>query len=480
MGVARPLLLGAPMLRTPSVLLLSGLLLPLACTDAGSPSPADTDAAGTTTAGSDTDAADGSSTTAAGEAPTFTYYRDAKAILDAKCGACHRAGDIAPFPLTTYDEVKGVAAVLPGSITTQTMPPWPPADGCNDYEHSRALSEQEQDMLLTWLDEGAPAGDPADAPVDQGDAPNDFAPTLTIEMSDAYTPTVEPDDNRCFLVPWPQDETTYITGYRVVPGNRAIVHHVIMFSVEADVVPEVQALDEASAGLGYPCLGGVGAPASWIGAWAPGGEVDSVPEGTGMRVEPGSMMVLQMHYNTLSSDPAPDQTHVEVELADSVERPAVTLPFTNFQWALGGEPMTIPAGDPEVTYEHELAADNLLLRQLLADADIGGDAPFVIHAAGLHMHYLGTAGQLSVERGGGSEDCMLRIDDWDFDWQGGYMLTQPMTVSPADRLRISCTWDNSAENQPVVDGEVIEPRDVQWGESSTDEMCLGVLYVTAE
>jgi hypothetical protein len=121
-----------------------------------------------------------------------------------------------------------------------------------------------------------------------------------------------------------------------------------------------------------------------------------------------------------------------------------------------------------------------VLRQILAGAEIGAGEPFIVHSAGLHMHYLGTAGSLAVARDGGGEDCMLRIDEWDFDWQGGYTLTEPLRVTPADTLRISCTWDNSAENQPVVGGAVIEPQDVQWGEGTTDEMCLGVLYVTGE
>jgi hypothetical protein len=470
------------MLRDPVVLLLSSslLMLPLACTDAGSASTSDPgDDAGATT-GSDSDDADASGTTAAAEEPTFTYYRDAKAVLDAKCGGCHRQGDIAPFPLTTHAEVEAVAAVLPNSITAQTMPPWPPAAGCNEYDHSRALTADEQELLLTWIDEGTAEGDPADAPAVPDGASDDFAPTLSIELPQPYTPTLEPDDNRCFLVPWPERETAFITGFRVVPGNRAIVHHVIMFNAPANAVAELQALDEAEPGPGYPCFGGVGSPASWIGAWAPGASGDSVPEGTGMRIEPGSMMVLQMHYNTSSSEPAPDQTRVEVELAAEVEHPAVTVPFTNFRWLTGAEPMMIPAGDPEVDYGYDLPADNPILRQFLADAGIGASEGFLVHAAGLHMHWLGTSGSLAVAREGGGEDCMLRIDEWDFDWQGGYTLAEPLRVGPSDSLRISCTWDNSAENQPVVDGAVIEPRDVQWGEGTTDEMCLGVIYVTEE
>lgn len=463
------------MLRDHHGLLLFTLLLPFACADAGSGQTSDTEDGGATTTA--TDGADGTGTTAAAEEPTFTYYRDAKAVLDGKCGGCHRPGDIAPFPLQTYDEVRAVAAVLPNSLLAQTMPPWPPADGCREYEHSRALSSEDQELLLTWLDEGAPEGDPSDAPADPG-TPDTWAPTLSIEMEQPYTPTVEPDENRCFLLPWPQDETSYITGYRMVPGNRSIVHHVIMFNAAPDAVAELQALDDADPAPGYDCFGGVGGRANWVGAWVPGAGGDELPEGTGVRIDPGSMMVLQLHYNTLSSEPAPDQTRVELTLSAEVERPAITVPFTNFRWVTGAEPMLIPAGDPAVSHGFDLEASHPLLRQALAGVGVGPGEDFVVHGSGLHMHYLGTQAQLSVVRGGGGEDCMLRIDDWDFDWQGGYDLADPMHVGVDDSLRISCTWDNSADNQPAVNGEILEPTDVQWGEGTRDEMCLGVLYVT--
>lgn len=469
------------MRRDPSVLLLCSLLLPLACGDEpGTHSDAtDTGTSSTSDGSPGSEDADSTGTTTAADEPLYTYWRDAKAVLDTKCGGCHRPGDIAPFSLQTYDEVKAVAAALPGSLQVGAMPPWPPADDCQEYEHSRALTPQQAELLLAWLDDGAPEGDPADAPPPEPD-PDPWTPTMSLQMAEPFTPTTEPDEYRCFLVPWTEPETTYITGVRVVPGNRSIVHHVIMFNAAPDAVAEFQAMDDAEPGPGYECFGGSGGPASWVGSWAPGTTDATLPEGTGIRIEPGSMMILQLHYNTQSNEPASDQTQVELSLAAAVERPAITLPFTNFQWVTGGEPMLIPAGDPSVTHAFEVPTSNPLLRQRLSAAGIGADDGFLVHAAGLHMHTLGTSGSLGVGRNGSAEDCMLRIDEWDFGWQGGYTLREPMRVDPQDSLRISCTWDNSAENQPVVDGEVAQPRDVEWGEGTFDEMCLGVLYVSAE
>ena len=448
-----------------------------ACADASSDTPTEAATDGSSETDGETEA-----TSAAEQEATFTYWADTKSIIDARCGQCHQPDNIAPFALQTYEEVKAVAAALPASLEAGAMPPWPPADDCQPYAHSRALSDEELDTLLTWLAEDAPEGDPADEPpANPGDgASQDLSgDTVTIEMPQAYTPVAEPDDYRCFVVPWPEDETSYVTGYRVNPGDRNIVHHVIAFKATGSAIAQVQALDEADPEPGYTCFGGAGAPTSWVGSWAPGTDVNKMPEGTGIEVEPGALIVLQMHYNTLSGTPIADQTGIEFQLAREVDKPAIAMPFTNFQWVTGSEPMTIPAGEAAVTHSFETTVDAPLLRQQLQNIGIGATDPFLIHSTGLHMHYLGTSADLSVVRQAGGQDCVLDIPAWDFGWQGSYDLMQPTRVEVGDSLRLSCTWDNSEANQPIVDGELLAPKDVEWGEGTRDEMCLSIVYATA-
>ncbi|MEL6544428.1 MAG: hypothetical protein AAFQ82_07365, partial [Myxococcota bacterium] len=92
-----------------------------------------------------------------------------------------------------------------------------------------------------------------------------------------------------------------------------------------------------------------------------------------------------------------------------------------------------------------------------------------------HMHLLGTSIDAHVVSPDGERTCGLSIPDWDFDWQLYYRMpagSGPLTVSPGDSVEISCAYDNSPSNQPVVEGVRQEPRDVEWGEGSLDEMCL--------
>ena len=101
----------------------------------------------------------GEKTLADGErTASVTYYGAAKAVVDARCATCHQTGDIGPFPLTTYEEVKAFEGAVRASIVNGTMPPWQPSDDCNTYTDNYDLTSDERELLLTWLDEGAAAG----------------------------------------------------------------------------------------------------------------------------------------------------------------------------------------------------------------------------------------------------------------------------------------------------------------------------------
>ncbi|HWN70188.1 MAG TPA: hypothetical protein VNM90_21260, partial [Haliangium sp.] len=419
--------------------------------------------------------------------PALTYHRDTRAIIEARCTGCHRDGDIAPFPLTTYEEVQPMVSSMAAAITSGEMPPWQPTDGCSDYHGDFSLRNEEREALLTWLDSGAPAGDPADyvAP----DLPSDpFVPDITLRMAESYTPSEDVhDDYRCFVLEWTETSAKFVTGAQVQPGQRGMVHHVIVYEVGPDAVETVRALDEAAAGPGYPCYGGPlaegdgGARLGQLMTWAPGQPGVYFPAGTGIRVEPGSLLVMQMHYNVDHDLPAPDQTGVAFSLADQVERPAVLQLFTNPLWLRPGG-MPIPAGDGDVTHQVDMDLDLFVGALGLADdigLEVGGN--LVVHNVGVHMHELGARGRVAVRRSSGQEECLLEIPDWDFHWQGGYELTRPMTVGPDDSVLLQCWWDNSAANQPLGDDDLPrEPRDTEWGEGTEDEMCITGLYLTAE
>lgn len=424
------------------------------------------------------ESAGSTSSTTSAEAAAVTYHRDVKAILDAKCVGCHSPGNIGPFSLQTYAEASMFAPTLPPAIEAGTMPPWTPDNACRTYKHDASLTDDQKRTVLDWVELGAPEGDPADAPPPlEPPAPIDY--DLELELPVAYTPTVVPDEYRCFTIPWPKDQDSYITALTVVPGEKSIVHHVIAYAVPPADIPAFQALDDADPDPGYPCYGGPGGGGSdgrtrWIGSWVPGRAGGATPEGTGLHVAPGSLVVVQMHYHPYPGA-APDRSRIRIRTAAAVEREAVVLPFTDPKWPQGTEPMLIPAGEPDVVHGFEADLGNFL-PILFPDGPFTPGQPFVVHAAALHMHTFGSRGSLRVV---GDDTCLLDIPRWDFDWQGSYPFTETVTVNPGQKIRIECHFDNSAENQPLVDGVRQPPKDIGWGEGTGDEMCLGTLFLTA-
>jgi len=411
-------------------------------------------------------------------APSYDYYVDAKPILDANCATCHKAGEIGAFSLTTYDEVLSVAPLLAREIEAGTMPPWGASSECNEYLHDRSLSVEDRELLLTWLDEGLAEGDPASAEPLPTPEPMTF--DLSIQLPEPYVPNGELDDYRCMLVDWPLDEPKYAVGFGVTPDRRDLVHHVVAYVADPSIADALEELDAADPGPGYSCFGaptpqntpgviGLGIDQRWLGQWAPGPAGRPSPPGTGILIEPGSTLILQMHYNTATADPSPDQSSVELQLADEVERPAAVVPFLNFGWALGSVPMDIPPGveDAVITYEQDIA--NNLLDMFGSPAGLANGDSFVVQEIFFHMHTLGASGTLEHKRPAPDPDdqCLLELPRWDFNWQNSYQLRQPRTVDPGDSLRIECHFDNS-------DGA----STVGFGDGSSDEMCLAILYVT--
>ena len=389
-----------------------------------------------------------------------TYFQAAKPILDGRCASCHVDGGIAPFALDTYASAKQFRDSIKSAVEDRTMPPWLATDGCADYVADRSLTDEHIATIGAWVDEGAREGDPAAeaAPLDAVTATGLTRVDRVLEMPVDYVAQTEPDDYRCFVIDWPETESKYVTGFRANPGTPEVVHHVIAFLIAPSQVADIESLDAAEEGPGYTCYGGPGTnQARWIGSWAPGNPgYDFVP-GTGIEIVPGAKVVLQIHYNTLTAGALPDRTSVAMKIDDSVERKAWIQPWTNPQWLDGGE-MVIPAGSEGTTHEFGFDPTPFL----------SNDKPLRLYSAALHMHVLGKTARTEIVRADGERECLLDIDRWDFHWQGAYGFAESKLLNPGDELHLECSWDNPTN------------KDVDWGEGTTDEMCLGAYYVSVE
>ncbi len=400
-----------------------------------------------------------------------TYIRDVAPLVEAKCVNCHTDGGIAPFALETYEHVAALKEAVKAAVVARTMPPWLAAKGCSDYLGDISLSDEQIDMLSRWVDAGAPQGDPSDSPVPVANERVSLSRVdLTLPMPVAYTQKNFPDDYRCFFLDWPGTETTYATGFGIAPGNESIVHHVIAYVVRPENAQLFQTLDDADAEQGWACFGGPGGDggagpgsASWLGGWAPGGNGEDFPEGTGIEIPVGAKLVVQVHYNSLKPSPAPDLTKVLMRTDASVQKRAAILPFADIQWVIGGK-MTIPAHSKDVV--HSVATDLTTVANLMSGGALQGGKPLTLHSLGIHMHKLGKRSLTRLDRADGTSECHVDIPRWNFNWQRNYRFKTPKEFVPGDKLHLECQWDNLGD------------QDVNWGESTTDEMCLAPYYVT--
>ncbi len=415
-------------------------------------------------------------------ATNFTYQADIKSIIDAKCATCHETGGFAPFPLTNYQEVYAVRAASAHQIENNSMPPWLPTKGFTPFQYDRSLTREERYKILNWIAGGAPEGSATVTTQSTTTIVNNsIRADVSITMPEAYTPQVLPDDYRCFVLDWNQTEAVYLTGMDVTPGVKAQVHHVIVSVIEPDDVEVYTKASGADGKPGFQCVGGSNVAGGkhyprQIGGWVPGFSSGSTPEGTGIRIEPGSKIVMQMHYNTLVVQPQPDQTTAILQIDSQVEREALSFLMLHPSWLMAGG-MPIPANDPSVTITHDFSAK--ILMQFLGSAiGVAADEPFSIHSTGLHMHTLGKSGSLVLQRENGTKQTLIEIEDWDFSWQDTYDFTSEVIVQPNDVFTLTCNWDNSAENQLIVDGVQQTPRYVEWGEGTWDEMCISMMYIT--
>lgn len=412
----------------------------------------------------------------AAQAPALTYFEDVKPIIDARCAQCHYAGGIAPFSLKTYDELAAVLPLIGSAVGEGRMPPWHASDTCNSYSNDRSLGSEELDAIMGWLALGAPRGNPENEapPLPQTD-PGLTRTDRMLPVEGAYTPQAL-DDYRCFVVEWPENDPIFVTGYNLQPSNPALVHHANIYAIAPAAAGEFRDLQAEDAVPGYGCYGGIfSESATLLGSWAPGSHGVEFPRGAGILVEPGSVVVMELHFNQ-NGGPGEDRSTLLLKVEPEVERRGLIVAFFNFfEWPRrGGMPIASGAEDAMHSFEF----DPLPFRNVVAPWLTTNDIQ--LHAVGMHMHQLGKSGTVQILRPDGDRECLLEIEDWAFEWQTGYLLREPIDFTLGqDRLYLECHWDNSEANQPWINGQPQPPRDVHWGAGSSDEMCIGYVLITA-
>lgn len=405
-----------------------------------------------------------------------TWHRDVRPIVEQRCTGCHAPGGIGPFSLEDdpsgwSDGPPAWAPAIAASVAAGSMPPWHAADDCHPIPHADVLPPADLATFDTWAKGGFVEGDPADfvaRPAREVPGVDDAGPADAELRADApyVASTSTPDDYHCLPLGEPFETDRLLRGIAVRPDRTELVHHAIVYRIAPGEAAQVDALDAATPEPGYPCFGGA-LPGDGgieddltenLHTWVPGGGGEWLPETHARALPAGSRLVMQVHYNVLGvpdgQDPAPDHTAVALWFHDDDTQVRNLVETVG----LGVFDLDIAPGDPEsvqrATYDFGLRAR------------VVGMMP--------HMHYLGRS--LTVEAIGddGDRRCVVDVPAWDFAWQRTYRfdLEDPFVLRMDDAVEVTCVYDNSAANQPVIDGQQLEPTRVTWGEGTLDEMCL--------
>jgi hypothetical protein len=416
-----------------------------------------------------------------GDAPPATmmqplavdYHHDAAPVLDRYCIGCHTAGGIAPFALTDYNSAKTAAQSIKSAVQSGLMPPWMPSDASMPLRYSRAMRSQDRDLLLSWIDAGTPEGDASEQPrtdIPPAEVVAPPRPDLVLDPGKTYQPdTSQSDDYHCFVFDPMLTADTFLQAGTIVPGNQAIVHHVLLYEILAADAATIQQAN--AGGNGYTCFGGPSGSGmslssqgklTTVFAWVPGSVPARFPDGTALRLHAGSLLVMQVHYNTLANNGKGDRSTVQLERNPTA--PAKELRVVPFANPKG---LSIKAGDPSA--KQVVTAPVSIVEQLtgLPSGDL------IVYSNAPHMHLLGKRVVTSL-----AGQTMVEIPRWDYHWQQSYTFTTPLIAHAADLVQLECDYDNSFANQPYINGQQSPPRDVSWGESTLDEMCLTFLTVT--
>ncbi len=394
-------------------------------------------------AGALTQASETSKTTDRRGTPTFAG--DIAPLIYANCVSCHRPGEVGPFSLVTYLDVRKHAEQIATVVEARLMPPWKPDEGFGHFKYERRLSAEQVAMIGSWVKSGMATGDMRDLP-----APPKFPdgwtlgkPDMVLKVAAPFKiPAEGPDVYVHFVLPLNLKQDGYLRAVQVLPSNRRVAHHGVPM---LDGSGTARRLAQKQGGTFYSRFGGPGfIPRGFLPGYAPGIVTRENVSEVGITLPAATDVVLQMHYHP-TGKPETDQPQIGLYFTPKkpLRNPVVAL--------MGTEDIDIPPGVKSYT-----RTDTYTLPVEVQVRDIWA-----------HMHMLGKQVHVWADLPDGKRCELLKISDWDFSWQDTYVYERPFILPRQTVITAEFTWDNTADNPRNPN---TPPRRVLLGENSTDEM----------
>lgn len=383
-----------------------------------------------------------------------TYADDVATILFNNCTSCHHAGGLAPMPLMTYNDVFPYASTIQLEVNNKTMPPWPPDNNYQEYVHSRSLTAAEITTINNWVNAGSPQGNPANtpsAPVYTGNSQLG-TPDMSIQIPTyASKATFNNDDYVCFSIPVTGLTTTEtIQAIEVIPGDRSIVHHALIYIDPNATYPT----DTSSHSCGGPSSQDI----KLIGGYTPGSSPAQFPNSSilkmGVEITPGSNLVFAMHYPEGSQG-----------MVDSTK--------VNLHFYPQGTSGIRPVNASPVLANSSFVINANTIDSIEAYFPPSGPVPlnFSLFSVFPHMHLLGKSFIVYAVNTAPPFDQipLIHIPRWDFEWQDFYVFKKMIKLPTGYQLYGKAVYDNTTNNPYNPNNP---PQNIGAGQNTSDEMFL--------
>ncbi len=421
-------------------------------------------------------------------------------VLAEKCASCHAPGGpgTAHWVLASVADAADNHQALLEVVEGGLMPPWPAGGASPAFVGDRSLREDQLQAIVDWATSGGEVDVAPTTPIEPAVEVVGLAdPDVTLVPDQPYTgSTSTVDDYRCQIYDPELPDGGWITAYEFVPDQTEVVHHAIGYLIPADRRDRAIERDGEDGRPGWSCFGssGLGQDELFLG-WAPGQDQSRFPDGTGLWVEPGAFIVVQIHYHYETEAPA-DGSALALELAtdtadlDPIEVSSVVAPAeipcrADEEGPLCDRDAAIAAARQKYGPEGVLAdgilnicradvEDFAAMTDGLASSSCDIPAAFVgavgevVSVLG-HEHEIGDWFRMTLNPGTADEQVLLDIPDWDFDWQYNYDPVERIVIEGDDLIRLECGWDR-ARRDPRL-----EPAYVLWADGTDDEMCFATI-----
>ena len=361
----------------------------------------------------------------------ISYHDTIAPILEERCVECHQVGGIGPWPMTSYDMIKGFSPMIREVIRTDRMPPWHSDPNIGSFLHDRSLTSKEIKTLVHWIEAGSPRGEGYDPLADPRESLPDWplgVPDLILTVPSFDVPATGVVDYQRPYVVNPLEEGKWLRASTVKVGSRESVHHVLTGYLKE--IPKSGQSNEVRWGAS-------------VGGYAVGAESMIAREGLGTYIPAGGAIGLQMHYTPFGRE-VTDTTQIGLYFYDKrpprMLRNSVIMDFS----------IEIP---PEKANHAETA-----YLEFPKDAELFYAFP--------HAHYRGQSSTLAIRYPDGREEMILSLPKYDFNWQRAYEFKDPIKVPAGAKLIARYTYDNSTQNAANPDPS----KKIVWGDQSFEEM----------